>query len=62
MKEYYLDNTGEVTFKLEEPVRNPLSDKRIAEIMYAVVQDAKGDFKLVAYNFARAIEKEHGIV
>jgi hypothetical protein len=61
MKEYFLDNTGELTFNLD-PVRNPLSDDKISELVYEATKDFNGDFKLVAYRFARLIEKAHGIV
>lgn len=55
MKEYYLDNTGELTFMLEEPARHPLTEAQI----HAIVRDLTD---LTAIGFARAIEKAHGIV
>lgn len=55
MKEYYLDNTGELTFMLEEPARNPLTEAQIN----AIVRDLQD---LTAIGFARAIERAHGIV
>jgi hypothetical protein len=62
MKEYFLDNTGEVTFTMDEPIRQPLSDQRIAELMFECVKEKDSDMKNIAYRFARAIEREHGIV
>lgn len=62
MKEYYLDNTGEITFKMDEPIRNPLTDERIAEIMFDAFKEVGNDPKTLCYKFARLIEKEHGIV
>jgi len=55
MKEYFLDNTGELTFMIEEPARHPLTEAQIN----IIVRDLTD---VTAIGFARAIERAHGIV